>query len=479
MRSPSRLRHLLPLVVVVSALGAAPNALAAPPNDSIAGAEVVTSLPFRDKLDITTATVEAGEPASECTTQAHTVWYRFTPAVDTRVFLTNIGSNFAGAVAVYTGLPNALDELDCWRSARIVNLTGGTTYHFRAGSDLSTHPQGGTLAFGLFALGTPSNDDFDNAVALPSLPFVDAVNPGLATSAGDDRGDCGGGSRSVWYTFTNDKRRLVSTYVDYDFGEPVISVFTGSRGALTKVACLHFFSSGTFTAQAGTTYHVMVRGEGTSNGAWPIWFGTEKFEVGIVLRADKRRLVFGKSARLTVDLGQGRDADNDRVSIYLKPRQGPRVRVASGDANSNGVFTKTIRPSKSGYYEAEWAGDDRYDGDTSGRWAITVIARMAIELRGAYGSSGGDKLYRAGSRPVVFTKVAPNQAGRSVFLLLQMRSGSRWRRINLRPELFRLGSASSVVVRIGGLGAGRYRAKTICQCPNVEGESRFAYFRMG
>src|SRR2546423_1414216 len=45
----------------------------------------------------------------------------------------------------------------------------------------------------------PLNDDFDSATVVTTLPFTDNLDTSGATSAADDRGDCGGTSASVWY----------------------------------------------------------------------------------------------------------------------------------------------------------------------------------------------------------------------------------------------------------------------------------------
>src|SRR5213080_3288336 len=53
-------------------------------NDAFANATVISALPFSDVVDISAASMEAGEPPSSCSGGAssqRTVWYAFTPAV--------------------------------------------------------------------------------------------------------------------------------------------------------------------------------------------------------------------------------------------------------------------------------------------------------------------------------------------------------------------------------------------------------------
>jgi hypothetical protein len=87
-------RFTLALVAVCGwfALSAPSNALAQPANDNFANATTVSSLPFSDSQDLSTATTESGEPL-QCGTR-QTVWYQFTPSSDVVVRATTTGSNF-------------------------------------------------------------------------------------------------------------------------------------------------------------------------------------------------------------------------------------------------------------------------------------------------------------------------------------------------------------------------------------------------
>jgi hypothetical protein len=103
----------------------------------------------------------------------------------------------------------------------------------------------------------PANDDFDNATTISAAPpFTDTVSSADATTAPDDPTACNGAIGSVWYRFTPTRS---GTYVASGTAEPYgayLSIFTGTRGALTPIVC----SSGTtaWPAEAGTTYYFMV-----------------------------------------------------------------------------------------------------------------------------------------------------------------------------------------------------------------------------
>ena len=108
----------------------------------------------------------------------------------------------------------------------------------------------------------PANDDFDGAILAGStLPFSDSLNTVEATTAADDP-DCAGNGPTVWYVFTpaqDVEVRAVTFGSDYD---TTLSVYTGSRGSLTQIACNDDLqgaqSSVIFNAIAGQKYFLMV-----------------------------------------------------------------------------------------------------------------------------------------------------------------------------------------------------------------------------
>lgn len=116
------------------------------------------------------------------------------------------------------------------------------------------------------------SDAFSNAVEITSTPFSQSMNTTGATSDPSDPTPifpCGDGitPNSVWfsYTATNDNSIVAKTLgSDYD---TVLSVWTGSPGSFSRVACNDddfsgavpsFQSSIAFAGSTGTTYHIMV-----------------------------------------------------------------------------------------------------------------------------------------------------------------------------------------------------------------------------
>jgi hypothetical protein len=144
---------------------------------------------------------------------------------------------------------------------KIVQAGGGFTYgtgFLRADSSPFVP---GTVA--------PANDDFDDATIVGALPFKHTGNTVSATRADDEPFSiCANDGATVWYAFTprNSLRvRARTAGSDYD---TVLSVWTGTRGALSRVICNDdicndFFcyipqSEVVFDATAGRTYFVMV-----------------------------------------------------------------------------------------------------------------------------------------------------------------------------------------------------------------------------
>jgi hypothetical protein len=107
----------------------------------------------------------------------------------------------------------------------------------------------------------PANDDFDNAAVIPVLPFVDYLNTRGATTALDDP-DCFGRGHTVWYSFTAPENVRIEANTFGSNYDTTLSVYTGSRGALSQIACnddtdsLQSFV--TFDAVAGKTYFLMI-----------------------------------------------------------------------------------------------------------------------------------------------------------------------------------------------------------------------------
>jgi hypothetical protein len=108
----------------------------------------------------------------------------------------------------------------------------------------------------------PPNDDVLQATKIASIPYSHSEDASTATTATSDPW-CYGNAQSVWFTYTptvNERLEANTFGSNYD---TTVSVYTGSPGNLTQVAC-NDDAGGTvqsrvrFDATAGTTYYFMV-----------------------------------------------------------------------------------------------------------------------------------------------------------------------------------------------------------------------------
>lgn len=165
------------------------------------------------------------------------------------------------------GLPTGATFVDNGNNTGTFNWTPTSS---QAGNYLLTF-QGDNLSGNLGATYTqisviappPTNDDFNNATIIQSIPFTASEDASVATTAPDDPFSCFGANQTVWFTFTPPANiRLEANTFGSNY-DTTLSVYTGSRGALTLIAC-NDDSNNTvqsrvrFDAVAGTTYYFMV-----------------------------------------------------------------------------------------------------------------------------------------------------------------------------------------------------------------------------
>ena len=80
--------------------------------------------------------------------------------------------------------------------------------------------------------GPPANDDFDNAIVVNELPYSATEDTTGATAAFDDPTTCANNG-SVWFAFTPAASMQIVANTFGSNYDTVLSVYTGSRGALT------------------------------------------------------------------------------------------------------------------------------------------------------------------------------------------------------------------------------------------------------
>jgi uncharacterized repeat protein (TIGR02543 family) len=108
------------------------------PNDDFDTPTIISSMPFSDSLDTSTATSDPDDPPlEECSRNPGlaTVWYRYTPPVSGILQVDTVDSNYDTMIAVWTGPRGALSPVACnddyfgLQSYIETYLAPGTTYH--------------------------------------------------------------------------------------------------------------------------------------------------------------------------------------------------------------------------------------------------------------------------------------------------------------------------------------------------------------
>lgn len=111
------------------------NQLFPPGNDAFANATPISTLPFSDTQDLSTATVEPGEPGPGCFGTSNTVWYSFTAG--TTQSITASVNQYGDGIAAYTGSALAsLSQVGCtpyYFQPLTFRAQAGTTYYFQVG----------------------------------------------------------------------------------------------------------------------------------------------------------------------------------------------------------------------------------------------------------------------------------------------------------------------------------------------------------
>lgn len=224
-----------------------------PPNDDVANATPITTLPFTVDLDTSLATMSPDEPFPADLT--HMVWFAIQPDADLDLELRASSDAFTPALIVFAGLVPTEDAI-------VVAEVGAISVHLEAGVEYlialaALGPDGGDVDFQVAARPEPvrpPNDRVADAEPITTLPATRTVDLASATvSPEDNSGSALSGN--VWYLWTAPRAmRLRVTGVGDGF-TPVVAAFEGELGALSAVTG----GLGTFvlTAEAAKTYRLL------------------------------------------------------------------------------------------------------------------------------------------------------------------------------------------------------------------------------
>jgi hypothetical protein len=171
-------RRLGVVVAVIAGLLVLPTSAlaAAPANDDITAATVISALPFADTVDTSEATAAAGDLDCSGLEDTHTVWYVITPTTDMLLGLRT-EPQFAAEVStsVASGSPGSLSFLQCsFAPTQPLAAKAGTTYYIQLAS-AGTDP-GGLISFSVVQV--------DPVTVTLNLDKTGRIDGGLITVSG-------------------------------------------------------------------------------------------------------------------------------------------------------------------------------------------------------------------------------------------------------------------------------------------------------
>ncbi len=195
-----------------------------------------------------------------------------------------------------------------------------------------------------------ANDNCQTPKAISSLPFNESLDTRNASSSADDAVSCSGGtdSHTVWYSITSSANTVYGLDTigsDYD---TVLSVFSGSCGSLTQIACSDDFGSAiaeskrsvlTFSATLGTTYLIQVSGRGSG--------GNLKLRIGNPTVINALYTIDSDGGEFVRVLGAGFVENNVTMVIRREDGDTPLTTVNfSGQRQGDGTFTELFGTKK-------------------------------------------------------------------------------------------------------------------------------------
>ena len=120
------------------------------------------------------------------------------------------------------------------------------------------------------AAAPPPNDNFANAINIPSLPaIINATNVDATYEPGEPSAGTLNDGTTVWWRFTAARSGIHVVKLHGTNFSAVVQVYTGSAiGSLSEVLV---DGDGRFNMAAGTTYRIRVRGHQLAQGAIRLW----------------------------------------------------------------------------------------------------------------------------------------------------------------------------------------------------------------
>jgi len=355
-------------------------AIAAPPNDNFANAQVITGVNnFVNGTNIG-STVEAGEPIHALNRGGGSVWYKYTAPGNGVLRINTGGSDFNTILSVYAGSTlanlkfiaanNNYDENGTWgqySNVRVGASTGDVFYIVVDGNNNNdaNGVAAGNIKLNYFFENVASNDNFANAISLGSSgkQVTTTTNVGASKEVGEPNHAGNAGGKSVWYRWTA-PQGIAKTYAftvsNYAVDQvssnhqALFAIYTGSSVAsLTPVAngAAYYYSKIVFKPVPGTTYYIALdgfdSGAGSMTGTFTLSYGINTSDKVPDIDGDGKADL--SVYRPTTGVFYSYESTTDRLRGYQWGTNGDKPLIVDKDRDGKMDYT-VFRPDSGVWY---------------------------------------------------------------------------------------------------------------------------------
>jgi hypothetical protein len=193
-------------------------------------------------------------------------------------------------------------------------------------------------------------------------------------------------------------------------------------------------------------------------------------------------VVYGKRITLTARIHLADPGANPDITFSIDPARKPVRKLATVQANANGIARYTYVPHGGAKYTATYGGNARNQraSDTVG---VMVLWKVRTSLRHNYSKSGQYLLFHQGATPLYLIAVMP--AVRVDVKIVLQRWNSGWTTVASGGFNTNKDGGLGVVLNPRGLKIGnRYRLAVVAPNAIINGErmtrttSSYSYFRI-
>lgn len=203
----------------------------------------------------------------------------------------------------------------------------------------------------------------------------------------------------------------------------------------------------------GTTTYVVT--DPTTNVTGQASVYVRRLNPKVTIAASKTLVTFGHPVRVTAHLGSA--TTTRTLTIYARPYDRDRTRIASGVVDAQGNLSASYTMHRRTRFIVTFAGDDRYYPTSA---YVVVRARAVIydHLSGYYDTSGAYRIYHDGDSPELDARLFPNLYHVCLYFRAQYYSGGRWHRASVSPCV-RTGAAGRAAALLNNALALPYRLR--------------------